>query len=126
MSKNDIGSIPQIAQTLVDHLPETMDEKLKRLLAAAEKGQDTTIEIIDLFAEHETTRGWMEKQVASLSRRDVAPAGNYSGLAGNPSVPMSQRWVCPEKPREHWLMVIQEGEPPPTCKIDGKRMVRGN
>jgi hypothetical protein len=125
MSEKEIEGIPQIAQTLSDHLPKAMDNELKRLIAAAEKGQDTTIEIIDLFSEYETTRSWMEEQIASLNRVDGAPTG-YSGLAGNPSVPLSQRWVCPEKPLEHWMMVIQEGEKPPTCKVDGKKMVCGS
>lgn len=128
MFEKELGNVPQIARTLVNHLPEEMDAKLKELIAKAEVGQDTTIEIINLFAQHETTRGWMKKQITSLPRRDGPPIGSppgYGGLAGIPSVPMSQRWICLEKPSEHWIMVIQEGEKPPICKLDNTKMVRG-
>ena len=125
MFKKDIGSIPRIAQTLTGHLPKAMDDELQGLIAAAEMGKDMTIEIIDLFAEHETTRAWMREQADSLNR-GMGEGSQYSGLAGNPSVPISQRWVCPQKPSEHWLMVIQEGEPPPVCRFDGQRMARGS
>ena len=125
MSGKEIGTIPQIAQTLVDHLPDEMDAKLRELIAAAEEGQDTTVEIIDLFARYETTRGWMKEQITLLRRESGTPTG-YRGLAGNPSVPFSQRWVCPKKPRKHWKMVIQADEDPPFCEIDKTKMVRGS
>jgi hypothetical protein len=125
MSKDELGNVPQIARTLIDHLPEEMDRQLRELIVQAETGRDTSLKIVRLFAQHESTRSWLEVQLASLQRRSDTPS-TYSGLAGNPSVPMSRRWVCPEKPSEHWLIVIQEGESPPKCKIDGQRMVRGS
>ena len=125
MSKKEIGSIPQIAQTLVNHLPEEIDHELKRLIASAEKGQDTTIEIINLLTQYEGTRVWIQQQINSSSRGGGAPP-EFSGLAGNPFVPFSHRWVCPINSREHWVMVIQTDEDPPTCQVDEVKMVRGS
>jgi hypothetical protein len=126
MFKKKIGSIPQIVRPLVNHLPEKMDHELKNLIAEAEKGKDTTIEIVELFAKYEMAHGWMEEQITSLGRADRAQGG-YSGAAGDPVfVPPSQKWVCPKNERDHWMMVIQEGEDAPTCKIHKIEMVRGS
>lgn len=126
MSENQPKSIPQIAKTLVDHLPEDINNELKNLLAA-KSDPDIDDKIIELFATHEATRGWLDEQITIVdSRRDRSgPLTSYSSLAGNPSVPMRHRWVCPENPNEHWVMVIREGETPPLCKLHGARMIRG-
>ena len=124
MSKKEIGNIPKIAQELVDHLPKAMDEELKTLITRAEEGHDTTIEIIDLFSKHEITRHWMKEQITWQSREMNTMPG-YVRLAGNlSSIAPSQKWVCPESPRDHWTLVIQEGEDPPTCKVHRIEMVR--
>ena len=97
----------------------------ERQNTGAEKGQDTTIEIIDLFSKHESTQGWIKEQIVSLNRVEGAPVA-YRGLAGNPGfVRPSQKWVCPKNKRDHWMLVIQEGEDPPTCDVHKIRMIRG-
>jgi len=124
MSKKEIGDIPQIAQELINHLPKVMDDDLKRLIAHAEAGQDTTIEIIDLFSKHEVTRHWLKEQINSQSREMGAMPG-YVPLAGNSgTVPLSQKWVCLKNPRDHWMLVIQEGEDPPICNQHKIEMIR--
>jgi hypothetical protein len=126
MSEKEIGQIPQIVRELVNHLPKAMDEDLKNLIALAEEGQDTTVEIINLFSQHKATRRWIKEQIALQSAQKGTPYGN-APLAGNPSrIPASQKWVCPEDPLEPWVFVIQEGETPPVCEQHNIEMIRGD
>ena len=126
MSNQEIGNIPQIARELVDHLPKAMDEELRHLIDRAERGQDTTIEIIDLFSQHEATRRWLRDQIDSQSREKGIGSGS-SPLAGNSNlVPASQKWVCRKNIRDHWRIVIQEGEDAPICTVHNIEMVREN
>jgi hypothetical protein len=124
MSKKELGSIPQIARELLDHLPKAMDDELKILIARAEEGQDVSIEVVDLFSKHEITRGWLKEQI-NLQSREMGVTPEYAPLAGNPKfVPPNQRWVCPKNPHNHWIVVIQEGEPAPWCEEHKIEMVR--
>lgn len=126
MSKKEIGSIPRIALGLVSHLPKAINDELTILVARAEEGQDVSIEIVDLFSQHKVTRNWLKEQI-TMQSREMGVTSGYSPLAGNPGfVPPTQRWVCPENPDEHWMVVIQEGEPAPQCEKHNVEMVREN
>jgi hypothetical protein len=123
MSEATLGRIPQIARELVDHLPEEMDQDLKILISQAEDGQDTTIEIIELFSQYGVTRNWLQEQIDSQGR-DRGVEG-YIPFAGNPKpIPANQRWFCPLDTCARWMLVIQEGEDPPLCEIHHIGMVR--
>ena len=124
MAKN-IGSIPQVVQELVGHLPKPLDDELKSLIAQAEAGQNVTTKIIDLFSQHEVTQLWLKEQL-ELQSREMG-AVSYGTLAGNQNlVSLSQKWVCTKKKCAHWVLVIQEGEDPPICEKHKVEMVRGN
>ena len=124
MSSKEIASIPKIARELINHLPTAMDKELKQLIERAEHGQDTTIEIIDLFSKYEITRRWLRDQIDSQSREKGIGSGS-SPLAGNSNlVPASQKWVCQKNTRDHWRLVIQEGEDAPICTVHNIAMVR--
>ena len=124
MTKKEIGNIPQIAQSLIGHLPKTMDDELKSLIAQAEAGQNVTTRLINLFSQHEVTSLWLKEQL-DLQSRELGASG-YSPLAGDPSrVPFSQKWVCPQTNCDHWFFVIQEGQAPPICEEHKVEMVRG-
>lgn len=123
MSKKEIGSITEIAQELVDHLPEEINTELTDLLAHAEEGRDITVDIVDLFARHEATRLWLKEQIDARSQEKGTLV--YSPLAGNPSVvSLRQKWVCPKRTCDYWMLVIQEGEDPPLCRVHKIEMVQ--
>jgi hypothetical protein len=125
MSKKKLGGIPQVAQQLIDHLPKNLNDDLKELIMRAEAGQSVTTEIVDLFSKHEITRLWLKEQLKIQSGEMGAPG--YGPLAGNQGlVPPSQKWICPQKLSDEWLLVIQEGEDPPTCDRHHIEMVREN
>ena len=118
MSKIEIGNIPKIARELFGHLPKEMDEELRSLVARAEEGNNTTVEIVNLFAQHEYTSQWLKANVKLLGREKGTPRIGYGPLAGNIGwIPPSQKWVCPKNPGEHWLMVLQEDEDAPMCPM---------
>jgi hypothetical protein len=103
-----------------------MDDELKRLIAYAEEGQDTTIEIVDLFSQHEITRRWLKEQV-NLQSGERNVISGHAPLAGTPnSISVSQKWVCPKSTSDHWIFVMQEDEDPPICKVHKIKMVRHN
>ncbi len=138
MSEKQLGNALQLAQELIGHLPEEMNEmdgRLKSLLARAKDEEDpiAELEIIDLLSSVEATRSLLGIQgsLQTLVEKDITLGGGsgstYSGLAGNSSrIPLSQKWVCPKNERDHWLLVIQEGEDPPICDQHNIRMVRGS
>ena len=126
MSSEKIERTIQIAQKLINHLPTEMDDKLKVLLRRAEKGENTTSEIIDLLFTHDNIRRWMQEQISS----QVGPKGALRGfgpLAGKPgSVVANQKWFCPKEGCDETLPVIQEDEDAPVCDIHGTKMIRGD
>ena len=127
MSEKKLHSTVQIARNLVDHLAEPINSHLKDLLEGVERGRNTPRDINKLLYEHENIRRWMEEQTALQNgmKNDDLRGGGYQKLAGNStSVLASQKWVCPVNKRDHWMLVIQEGEPPPKCKIHEKVMIR--
>lgn len=125
MSAKELGSIPQMAQELVEHLPKEMGDELRTLIARAEEGQDTTVEIIDLFAQYKYTHQWLKENIKLLGREKSGTRGEYGPVAGNIVwIPPSQKWVCPKNPGKHWLMVLQEDEDAPTCNQHKIEMIR--
>ncbi|MBI5965471.1 MAG: hypothetical protein HY863_18495 [Chloroflexi bacterium] len=115
----------QVAQKLLNHLPEPLNGELKILLDRAEKGQDTTIDVIDLLSAHDNIRLWMQEQISIQSDLKGDGTRGFSSLAGAPtSVPASQKWVCPKSECPRSLPVIREDEDPPTCEVHGVVMVR--
>ncbi len=124
MSKTQMGNIPWIARELVDHLPKPMDDDLKHLIARAEAGQDTAVDIVNLFSKYEVPLRWLKEQLKTQGGEKGASSGEHV-LAGNRTlIPPTQRWICPKNPDTHWFVVIQEGEDPPTCQHHNIEMVR--
>jgi hypothetical protein len=123
MSKQEDKSTLQLARELVNHVPEEIDDQLKTLIRLAEDGQDPTAEmqILDLLSAHEYINRWLREQInVESGTRDV-----YSRPAGNSSLPpASQKWICPTKGCDQWMLVIQEGEDPPACERHEVDMVR--
>ena len=127
MPVKDTGSIIQIAQKLVNRLPEEMDNRLKGLIRRArlEDAAAVESEIIDLLYPHENIRRWMKEQISSQTDDSGGTRGlGYATLAGDPSVPASQKWICPDDRCSESLPVIQEDEDPPTCSIHNRVMKR--
>jgi hypothetical protein len=123
MSETELGRIPQIARELVDHLPEVMNREVKMLISQAEEGQDTSIEIIELFSEYDVTRDWLREQIDSQGQEKSMDG--YVPLAGPPRpIAANQKWFCPRDGCVSWMLVIQEGEDPPLCEIHRIEMVR--
>lgn len=115
----------QIAEKLLNHLPEPLNGELKILLDLAEKGQDTTMEVVDLLSPNDNIRLWMQEQISIQSSLEGAGTRSFSSLAGSPaSVPASQKWVCPKDECANSLPVIRENEDPPTCEVHRLMMVR--
>ena len=118
MSRKEIGNIPRIVEELIEHLHKEMDDELKKLIARAKEGQDTTVEIVNLFSKHENTRQWLKEQIKSQGGEKGTPRVEHGPLAGNLVwIPPSQKWVCPINPQEHWLMVMQAEEDAPMCPM---------
>ena len=120
--KNEITL--QVAQKLLNHLPEPLNSELKIMLDRAEEGQDTTIDVIDLLSANENIRLWMQEQTSIQSGTKDTTRG-YGPLTGKPaSISASQKWVCPRSKCNESLPVIQENEDPPTCDVHEVLMIR--
>jgi hypothetical protein len=124
MSKKEIGNVPKLAKKLLGHLPKEFDEELKGLVSRAENGQDTTFEIVELFAKHEYTRKWLKENVGKKGQERSETKSLYGPLAGHQKwIPPTLKWVCPEKPDKHWVMVMQADEEAPLCPKCKKKSV---
>lgn len=135
MSEKEAADILLLAEELVNHLPEEMkdvNDELRELVLRAKEEQDpiAEMEIIDLFSRYKTTRFLMKDPEDAQNKKRVGslPSGGTGmRLAGDPVfIPPSQRWVCPKNQHDHWVLVIQEGEEAPFCKVDNIKMVRGS
>src|SRR5687767_6823400 len=143
MSEKQLGNALQLAQELIGHLPDEMNEmdgRLKSLLARAKDEEDLIAEmqLIDLLSSFEVTRSLLGLQgnLQTPIEKDVTLGGGIPGggsgwpgatPAGNSSrIPFSQKWVCPKNGCVHWLLVTQEGEDPPLCDQHNITMVRGS
>ena len=123
MSVKKNASTIQIAQKLTKHLPKEMNDELKTLIQRAEKGDDTTIEIIDLLSPHENIRRWMQEQM-SLHNESKSTMRGFHPLAGTPSsIPSNRQWVCPVENCNETFPIIQEGEDAPICDEHDVKMV---
>lgn len=120
MNTKGMGRTVQVAQKLVNHLPEEMNIQLKKLILQAEESSDPLVEtkILDLLTSHENVRRWMKEEMKVQSGRS-----RFDQLAGDPSAPVSNRWICPKDSCET-LPVIQEGEPAPRCDRHKTMMIR--
>lgn len=120
MTKKGDGITVQVAQKLVGHLPEEMDDQLKKFILQSEEDNDPAIDIkiLDLLSSHENVRRWMKEQMLVMD-------GNrrFSPLAGDSFAPVSNKWICPKDNNES-LPVIQEGEPAPQCEKHKIKMTR--
>lgn len=120
MPNTEDKMIFQTAARLLNRLPGSMRDELGMLLARAQHGQDTSMDVIDLLSKNENIRRWMQEQIASNvgdTRGFNSPAGQIS------SIPSSLKWICPLGCGNS-LPVIQEDEDPPICERDEAIMVR--
>lgn len=127
MPGKDTGSVIQIAQKLVNRLPGEMNERLKGLIQRARYEDAAAIEdeINALLYPHDNIRRWMREQISSQNEASDGTRGSgYSTLAGDPSVPASQKWTCPDERCRESLPVIQEDEDAPKCSIHNRVMKR--
>ena len=125
MSEKKMSITLQVAKRLLNHLPEPMNGDLKTLLDGAERGQDTTIEVIDLLSANDNIRLWMQEQIAEQDSIKGDGTRGYSPSAGQvTSIPASLKWICPKRGCHFSLPVIQEDEDPPICDTHGVAMVR--
>lgn len=114
----------QIARKLVDRLPKEIADELRTIIARCEKEPyDLTTDILTVLAQHENSLLWFLEQMAlQTGGKDVSRG--FSQLAGDSSVPVSNKWICPKDTYET-LPVMQEGEPAPRCDKHKIVMVRG-
>jgi len=125
MSGNKTEITLQVARKLLNHLPESLNSELKSLLERAEKGENMTIDIIDLLSEQENIRQWLKDEIATQSGTQSDGTRGYGGLAGKPtSVSTSQKWMCSTSGCNESFPVIQEDEDPPSCDVHGIVMIR--
>ncbi|MGE5376036.1 MAG: hypothetical protein ACM3XO_13340 [Bacteroidota bacterium] len=112
----------QAARGLLDHIAEPINSQLKVLLQ--EGGASNKRQIDKLLYEHENIRRWMNEQTGMQGGTKGA-SFEFKSVPGElNSISASKRWVCPRNKRDHWMLVIQEGEAPPTCREHNIQMVR--
>jgi len=122
MSEKSLDNTVGLAKKLIDRLPEEMNIELKMLLDKAEKGDDISIEIIDLLSPHENIRRWLREQISPQSGTKGMTRG-FSPVPGRQSsVSTSKQWTCPEDDCDESLPIIQEGEDAPSCDIHNAKM----
>jgi hypothetical protein len=115
------------ARAIRPHLKELLgeeagriDDELGKYLDLARKGQRVENLIIEMLAEHDATRQWMDNFLAS-SRQPEA-SRSYSNLPGFPqSAPVMQRYACSDC--GHIWFRRSAGEEIPVCPIHHKQLV---
>lgn len=128
MPDNNTNLTLHVAKTLLGHLAEPINGELRVLLDRAESGIPVTRDINRLLYRYENVRLWMDEQISRIqSETKGLESRGFGSIPGNPNtVSASQKWICPKKPHDHWMLVIQEGEDPPICEKHKVEMKRGN
>lgn len=109
------------ARTLLPDLEETLRRKVEDLLAQAEGGADTYLQLLDLLTQDDETR----TALRSLLKKDEAERtlGEYSGLGGEHTSTPGKVYVCPQC---DYRYVIGEAGEEPLCPQHGVKLIPDN
>jgi hypothetical protein len=98
---------------------EQVDDKLEKYLDLSRTGQRVENLIMELVAEDDATRQWMDDFLAS--KRPLETSRSYSELPGFPqSTPVMQRYACPSC--DHTWFRRSAGEEIPVCPSHRKQL----
>ncbi len=99
------------ARRMLPELAHPLRGEIEALLARAEQGEDTHLEILERLTAEEAYRQRL-RDLLKASRE--VPLG-FEPLPGEPCVPASVRYICPVEGCGFTWQLQQKGERPPRC-----------
>lgn len=100
------------ARRMLPDLEPPLRGEIEALLAQAEQGEETHLEILERLTVEETHR---ERLRALLRGWELPPLSLYEPSPGLPGVPASVRYICPVEGCDFAWWPQQKGERPPRC-----------
>ena len=110
------------ARALLPDLDEPTRRRVEALLAQAEGGAATDLDILTLLTAHEATRERLRALLKGEAIRGETLLG-YEGLPGGLASTPGQVFVCPEPGCGYRYVIGEAGETPPPCPRHGKPLI---
>lgn len=98
-----------------------VDELLRSYLEQARSGEKVGNLILDLMAQNEATREWIDEYLTEVGWEENVRA--YRPLPGGPHNPPMQRFICPDGDFQWFRRSV--GEQIPTCPFHDKQLIPG-
>ncbi|HNC32187.1 MAG TPA: hypothetical protein PKX08_19385 [Cyclobacteriaceae bacterium] len=121
MSNPTPQDVYDAVRNLLPELDETMRTSVQTLLVRADMGEKVDNLIIDLIAENPAVRKKMREVL--YFEDDLLTTRDFSGLAGNPSSPAAEKYMCPKNGCAHTIRIQKAGEDPGKCPEHGIPLV---
>lgn len=113
MPKYTPEQIYTAARALLPELDEATRRQAESLLAQAESGQETDLDLLDLLTREESTRQRL-RALLQVSKEERLLRG-YTPLPGIPDVTPGQVYLCPVEGCDYRYVITEAGERPPRC-----------
>ena len=102
------------ARTLLPTLEPDLRRQVEDLLAQAERGADTHLQLLDLLTQDDATRLPLRDLLKSDEYDEERMLGGFRGLAGEVgSTEAGEVYVCPKC--DFRYIIAEAGEQPPKC-----------
>lgn len=110
------------ARALLPELDEAARREVESLLAQAESGQATDLDLLDLLTRQESIR---QRLRDLLKRGEISRTlGEYAPLPGSPASALGEIYVCPVNGCAYRYIIREAGETPPPCPKHGVALKR--
>jgi hypothetical protein len=121
MSNRTSQDVYTAARNLLPELNKAMRTSIAALLARADAGEKVDNFIIDLIATDSAASKKLRK--ALYFDEDYLSIRDFIGLAGDPSSPIAEKYVCPRKGCKHFAFIQKTGEIPEKCPKHGVDLI---
>lgn len=110
------------ARALLTALDEERRRKAETLLAQAERGQRTDLDLLDLLTADEAIRAHLRDLLEG--KAVLLASSDYNPLPGPPFPTPGELYICPVGGCEYRYITGEAGETPPLCPMHGVTLQR--
>jgi len=109
------------ARALLPSLNEALRSQVEALLAQAEGGGDTHLQLLTLLTQEDATR----LQLRALLKDEETTLG-FRDLAGDVEPTPGEIYVCPQPDCNYRYVIGEAGETPPPCPRHHQPLIRAD
>lgn len=122
MPKYTPEQIYAAARALLPELDEAARREVESLLAQAESGQATDLDLLDLLTRQENLRQRLRKMLQSGQEERLLRG--YAPLPGFAAATPGEVYLCPVEGCDYRYVITEAGEQPPRCPKHNVKLVK--